>query len=426
MKFQQQPENDFLAFVREYYQRCHARVPQICVAAAKWKFEDLIPGLSDVDTRFLVKEAMSPEQWRQMSLEVGGVHAEMCRENHRWARTLEHLPGINLTVDEIADPALFYPEFRQWTFYEGDEATIAHVKSALAAVDWSSRDERHHLKRFATFFGPYQRGIDPPVNLGPWENKYALHSRFMHYFAPPLQAAVSLQLRRNVAGKLDSLRLARTIFPNAHVIDEVLAAIDCHYEAPGDYAEPRLTEIENQLAAYLRIVWGSLNGRLKLCAPCENDDVKTVRAKIAAIPADPTAEFFEGAKFGRLLEGRLRFYAEEIPWFDSAWPIRIELQRIVANFYTKPLSVYGQLRFGERLTAEEVLERLSGTLLGEQTCRDMRRFAEIASESIAPGDERRQARAVADVYQPVLVTCEALGADLLLRVKSDAEFSVAI
>lgn len=426
MKFQPQPENDFLPFVRDYYQRCHSRVPQICAIAAKWQFKDLIPGLSDVDTRFIVAGPMSPEQWRQMSLEVGRVHAEMCRETPTWARTLEHLPGINLTIDEIAEPAIFYPEFQQWTFYDGDETTISHVKSALGAVNFSSRDERHQLKRFATYFGPYNRGIDPPINLGRFENKYALHSRYMHYFAPPVQAAVSLHLRRNVPGKLDALRLARGIFPSPEIIDHVLAAVELHYETPDDYAEPRLTEIERQLETYLGDVWTSLHDRLTLVAPAAGDDADAVSAKIAAIPVDPTADFFEGVKFGRLLEGRLRFYAEEIPWFDSPWLIRNELQRTVKNFHTKPLTVYGHVRFGRRMTADEVLERLRGTLLDDQTCRAAQHFAAVASEPIAPGDERSQARAAAELYQPVLVTCETLGADLLSRVQANAEVPMAI
>lgn len=426
MTFEPAPQNDFLAFVRDYYQRCRSRVPRIRAVAAKWRFEDLIPGLSDVDTRFLVEGPMSPEDWRQMALEVGRVHADMCRENPKWARTLEHLPGINFTSDEIIEPVLFYTEVQQWTFYDGDGATTARVRAALAAVNWSSRDERHHLKRFATFFGPYQRGIDPPVNLGPWENKYALHSRFMHYFTPAVQAAVSLHLRRNVVGKLEALRLAKSLFPRPEVIHHTLGSVQNHYEAPEDYAEPRLTAIERQLETYLYEVWASLQDRLKLVMPAAGDDVDAVRAKLAAVPGDATAEFFEGVKFGRLLEGRLRFYAEEIAWFDSAWLIRNELRRIVKNFYTRPLSVYGRLRFQRRMTDDEVLEHLRGTLLDDQSCRDMRRFAAIASEPIAPGDERRQARAVADVYQPVLAVCETLGADLLARVKCGAERSVAV
>jgi hypothetical protein len=313
VKFHPPPENDFLSFVHDYFQRCRARIPQLRALAAKWRFEDLIPGLSDVDSRFIVAGPMTAADWSAMSLAVGQVHAEMCRETPAWARTLEHLPGINLTIDEITEPALFYPEFTQWTFYEGDAASIQAVRDELSRVAWSTRDERHHLKRFATFFGPYRRGIDPPVNLGAWENKYALHSRYMHYFAPPVQAAVSIHLRRNVAGKLEALRLARTMFPNPQVIDQVLESTRRHYEIAGDYAEPRLTEIERTLEAYLRDVWASLAGRATLIAPAPapapGDDAETVRAKVAGIPADPTAEFFEGAKFGRLLEGRLRFFA---------------------------------------------------------------------------------------------------------------------
>jgi hypothetical protein len=426
VKFHPRPENDFLGFVHDYFQRCQRRVPQLRAVAAKWRFEDLIPGLSDVDLRFILAAPMGASDWTHMSLEVGQVHAEMCRENAAWARTLEHLPGINLTVDEITEPALFYPEFAQWTFYEGDAESIEAVRGALSRVAWSARDERHHLKRFATFFGPYRRGIDPPVNLGPWENKYALHSRCMHYFAPPVQSAVSIHLRRNVPGKLEALRQARTMFPNPQVIDQVLESTQRHYEIAEDYAEPRLTEIERRLEDYLRDLWRSLAGRATLVAPAPGDDVQTVRAKIAAVPADPTAEFFEGAKFGRLLEGRLRFYAEQIPWFDSVWLIRNELQRMLQNFYIKPLTMYGRLSDGQALSPELMLERLAGSTLDERTCAGVREFVRIVGEPVPAGGERDRARAVADAYRPVMVMLETLGADVLMRVKCRGENVVTV
>src|SRR4051794_24647414 len=86
INFTPAPANDFDAFRREYFARCRARVPQICAVAAKWSFEDLIPGLSDFDTRFIVANGMTPDDWKRMSLEVGRVHTEMAREFPHWAR----------------------------------------------------------------------------------------------------------------------------------------------------------------------------------------------------------------------------------------------------------------------------------------------------------------------------------------------------
>ncbi len=413
MTFEPAPANDFLQFMREYYQRCLQRVPQIRAVAAKWSFEDLIPGLSDFDTRFILADDMTSEDWGRMSIEVGQTHTEMCRRFPRWARNLEHLPGINMTESEVVNPILFYPEFQQWTFYDGDPSVIEHVEQQLAKIQWSSRDELYHLKRFATFCGPYQRGIDPPVNLGPWESKYPLHSRFMHYFAPAVQSAVSLALRRNVRGKFEGLRLARGQFPNPEIIQMVLETAERHYETPELYQEPLLTEVERKLGAYLQQAWAALAGQITLTKPGHADDSVEVHRKVGALEVDPIVGFFEGVKFGRLLKGRLLFYAEAIPWFDSAWLIRNELGRIVKNFYVRPLAMYGQARFGEELAPEEVLDRLRGDLLSAKGCNDLNRFVSLASQPMESGHEREHAQNVAALYDVVLMTMEQLSADLL-------------
>jgi hypothetical protein len=413
------PPNDFLDFMRAYYTRCRARVPQIRAVAAKWAFEDLIPGLSDFDTRFIVADGMTIDDWRRMSLEVGAVHTEMCREHPKWARNLEHLPGINLTIGEATDPRLFYPEFQQWTFYAGDADVIGHVEATLAAVQWSDRDESYHLRRFATFAGPYLRGIDPPVNLGPWTDEYALHSRFMHYFTPPVQSAVSLLLRRNVRGKLESLRMARELIPNGSTIDLLFDVVARHYEVPELYVQPRLSELENELERYLESAWAALRDRVTLVSPAPGDRVDAIRAKVKAVTQPPTNAFFEGAKFGRLLKGRLLFYADTIPHFDSAWLIRNEIGRIVSNFYEKPLGIYGHVRFGNSRTPDEVLSALTGQLLRAADAHGMRRFVQVASPPIEPGLERQRARDVADSYDAVLTVVETLGDDLLAQSAPD-------
>ena len=97
--------------------------------AAKWTFEDLIPGLSDFDTRFILEGPMAAEDWNTMSLAVGAIHTDLAREFPKWARNLEHLPGVNFTVEEILDSRLFFPESQQWTFYEGDKVVLKEVQT---------------------------------------------------------------------------------------------------------------------------------------------------------------------------------------------------------------------------------------------------------------------------------------------------------
>jgi hypothetical protein len=271
----------------------------------------------------------------------------------------------------------------------------------------------YHLRRVAAYIGPYQRGIDPAINVGPCESKYPLHSRFMHYFSPPVQAMASLAAGRTIRGKFESLGLARDLLPRPQVIDMVLDSVACHYEQPESYREPRLSEIERALAGYLVEAWASLAGRTTLVQPEAGHGPDDVRRKVAAVAADPAAAFFEGVKYARFMKGRLLFYADDITWFDSIWLIRNELGRIAANFCLKPLQTYGRVRFGVALPWEQVLDRLHGGLLLANECAAMREFARVAGGLVADGGEKQRAREVAAVFEPVVATLEKLGADLL-------------
>jgi len=190
MIFEPRPENIFPEFIHCYFERCRAVCPPLRAIAGKWTFEDLIPGLSDFDTRLIFLDDVTPSNWIDLSVAVGEVHTELASQRPEWARILEHLPGLNLTQSEMIDPVTYYPEFQQWSFYIGDTGFLSPIRDALADRPWGDRDEIFHLKKFSTYYGPYRRGIDPAVNLGKWENKYPLHSRYMHYFTPPVQSAV--------------------------------------------------------------------------------------------------------------------------------------------------------------------------------------------------------------------------------------------
>ena len=58
MIFAPAPPNEFREFIQLYYERCRQVCPKLIAAAGKWEFEDLIPGLSDFDTRFIFSDAM--------------------------------------------------------------------------------------------------------------------------------------------------------------------------------------------------------------------------------------------------------------------------------------------------------------------------------------------------------------------------------
>ena len=414
MNFEPRPENPFPKYIETYFTRCQAVCPKLRAIAGKWTFEDLIPGLSDFDARLIFADGVTVDEWSSMSIAVGKVHTELAKEVPGWARILEHLPGLNLAVGELTNPRFFYPEFQQWSYYLGDDGTIETIRGYLKEKPWTDRDEFFHLKKFSVYFGPYQRGIDPAVNIGPWESKYPLHSRFMHYFCPPVQSAVSLVRRRGIAGKLDALRQAREIFPNPDVIDMILEAVNRHYEAPEYYAEPRLTQIERQLEAYLRDVYRVLADHVTLIRIDPADEPEDLKAKVAAVQTDPVQRFYEGVKFSRFMKGRLLFYATPIAWFDTRWLIGIELGRIVPNFYTQPLKTFGLIRYKESLSPEQVLSRLEGRELPADICATYRQFAELAARPLEDGKEKQRAFEVAQIFDSVQIVIEALG-DLLYR-----------
>ncbi len=409
MKFTPKPPNTFQEFIETYFNLCRERCPKLKVIAGKWTFEDLIPGLSDFDTRFIFDDNISVEEWNRISIAVGEVHTELAVERPEWARILEHLPGINLMYSELIDPTFYYPEFQQWSFYLGDEKMIESIKEYLAGREWSKRDEYFHIKKFSVYYGRYIRGIDPPVNLGPWENKYPLHSRFMHYFTPPIQSAISIIKRRGIAGKFESLRQAREIFGKPEVIDMILDAVDKHYQIPEYYEEPKLTEIEDILEEYLRSVYRVLVDYVKIVSLSPEDGPEDLRRKINELKVDPVGEFFDGARFCRLMKGRLLFYSKEIDWFDSTWLIRNELGRMVRNFYERPLRSFAKVYFGEDILPEQVLSKLENeAILTKDICDDVRKFVELVDSPIEEGQERIRARQVAELYDSILYMIESL------------------
>jgi hypothetical protein len=387
--------------------------PELIGIAGKWDPEDLLPGLSDFDTRFMFSSRVGPADWPQISVAIGEVHKGVAIERPDWARILEHLPGLNYTFAELTDPAYYYPEFLQWTVYDGDPGAIRAFTSYTSNRAWAAADELFQLRRFSTYFGPYLRGIDPPVNLGPWENKYALHSRFMHYFAPAVQAAVSLIERRTERGKLASLRAARARLPNPEVIDMTLEAVDRHYEIPEWYSGERLAEIERLLETYLHDAYSAILPSLTVIDGCRGDSPRELKIRVAAVPRNFVSEFLESARFSRLMKGRLLFYAAEVPGFDSTWLIHNELNRIVRNFYDQPLRAFSRGFFRTESSPGEVLRRLSGSLLSESSCRDILRFADVAGRPVSAGQEKQRAREVAACMEAVQTMHETLATKLV-------------
>jgi len=329
VKFMPKPENDFCEFIELYYNECRKRFPKIEALTGKWRFEDLVPGLSDFDGRFICSNDMTDDDWCSMSFAIGKVHLELCRRYPKWHRILEHLPSIAVTWDEFADESLFLPEYLQWSFYHcSNDKEMEKAQNVLKMHVWDYRDEYYHIKRFLNFYGLYIRDIDPAINLGPYEDKYFLHSRLMHYFTPPIQAAVSIILKDTIKGKKEALRLASNIFSGVTMFGETLGIIDKHYEVPALYVNPGMSALEERLFNALCIVKSKMSESITLTFKNEGEDVLDWKHAIANYNMPVKFTIFDSMKFSRLNKGRLYFYVNTPDNFQNMWLIRNELKRM--------------------------------------------------------------------------------------------------
>lgn len=398
--FARPPENDFAQYIWTYYEKCRSYFDRIEAIAGKWMFRDLIPGMSDFDTRFIVSDGMTADDWCRMSTAIGEAHLELCHKYACWARNLEHLPGINLTWSELISEKMYYSEYQQWSFYITEAPQqLSNALGWLAKRAWDAKDEYFHLKKFCAYYGRYNRSIDPPVNLGVHESKYPLHSRLMHYFTPAVQAAISLLERRNIAGKFDALEIAQRRFPELKcwgIVNEILCA---DYRTPKWYCEPSLSDLEDQLEAALRAISVRLRGSLSMISEEVGPDVNAWKAALQHDRVDPATVLFENARFSRLMKGRLQFYAKAPPHFETSWLIRNELRRIRHNFFCAPITVYWRARSGERTSDPfAILDQLCGEVLTPTEAAATKEFARLSSGHWVPGEEKAIALSIADVF----------------------------
>lgn len=400
MNFAPKPENDFAEFIRTYYQECRYRFDKIEAVAGKWMFRDLIPGMSDFDTRFILADSMTADDWCRMSTAIGEVHLSLCRRFPCWARNLEHLPGINLTWNELASERSYYPEYQQWTFYYCEQPRkLGEVTQKLARRGWNEKDEYFHLKKFCLYFGRYDRNIDPPINLGVHTNKYPLHSRLMHYFCPPVHSAVCLLERRNIVGKMDAFELAERHFPNLRCWGLIREILHAGYETPKWYQEPFLTELEDELEAALQAMVPQLREAVTLIPPGAGTDIAAWKKALQNVPVDPALVILDNAKFSRLMKGRLRFYIQAPPHFDSIWLIQNELRRIGNNFFRVPFRTYWKLRMGETVQDPvTILDRLRSDPLTDTEIAATKEFARLTPGHWEEGREKEVATAIADIF----------------------------
>jgi hypothetical protein len=400
MRFAPKPENDFAHYIRTYYDECRSRFDKIQAIAGKWMFRDLIPGMSDFDTRFLCADDMTAEGWCRMSMAVGEAHLSLCRRSPAWVRNLEHLPGVNLTWAELMGERSYYPEYRQWSFYHSENPRrLTLALQRLADRPWDDKDEYFHLRKFCLYYGRYNRTIDPAINMGSHANKYPLHSRLMHYFSPPVQSAMSILERRPFVGKFEAFEAAAERFPEFGCWETVWEILHANYETPKWYEEPYRTQLEDDLEEALKRLAHALRQAITLVPEEAGVDIPAWKAALARVPVDPALVIFDNAKFSRLMKGRLHFYAHAPAYFDTRWLIRNELNRIGTNFFVAPFRAYWRLVSGESVNdPAEILGSLEGHPLTAGEVAATREFHRLTARKWDEGTETEAALAIAAVF----------------------------
>jgi hypothetical protein len=394
------PENDFAEFIRVYYEESRAQFDKIEAFAAKWRFEDLIPGLSDVDSRLICHDSMTVEEWCRLSSLLGELHLDLCCRYPQWARNLEHPPGAHLTWAELNAAGYYSPECHHWTFYHSQQPDkVQAVIQSLAARPWDSVDEHFYLSKFCAYYGRYDRALDPPINLGAHADRHPLHSRIMHYFNPPVHAAVCLLKRHHFAGKWEAFAAAAQICPELrcwNMAQEILAA---DYRTPQWVREPLLTELEDELETALQALETRLREVITLIPREAGTDVATWKQALQAVPVDPARVVFDRYKFARLVKGRLWFYLHAPAHFEALWLIQNELGRLGDYYFRTPFRTYWQARTGEMVEdPTTILDELRGELLTDADIAAVREFVRLTPRQWEVGRERETTAEIVAIF----------------------------
>jgi hypothetical protein len=324
---------------------------------AKWEKRDLVPGLSDLDFRVICDDHTSVDDWIAVDCLAGRIQLDMVRAHPEWNRINEHTAGAGLTVSEVLDGRFSNPEYAVWTLWWGRQDWFDRLKGQTAAREFDATDERYHLSKFLHYYSPYIHGIDPPVNLGPLEPKYALHSRCWHYFAPPVLSAAAILARKNFCGKWEGLTWLRDSGYVAEQIDAVFHQVDAHYETPEQTGAARLQAFEDLLFSGFEQLFPLLVDSIEHLDIDRSASPADLKRQLASSESDPFAELTENVRYARIRAGRYYFYVNAPDHFDVSRLFYYELNwikrltdPIIANLCT--------LLDDQSLSPEQCFERL--------------------------------------------------------------------
>ena len=334
-----------------------AKSPHLVALVAKWEKSDLVPGLSDLDFRAVCDDQTNAEDWVEIDSHLGQIHLDMVRTHPEWNRINEHTPGAGLTVGELMDERFYNPEYAVWDLWWGEASWFNELRELVSSRPFGPIEEHYHLSRFLGYYSPYIYGIDPPINLGPFEPKYPLHSRCWHYFAPPMLSAASLLARRNLPGKRNALKWLRD---HGYVVEQaeaVLYQVDHHYDTPELADETRLRAFEKLLFSGFEELLELLHASVRDLDLMSLTSPDPMKKQLASIGTAPLADLMEIVRFARIRAGRYYFYVNAPAHFDTRQLFIWELNWI-RKLSQGVFSCVGSILGDDDLEPEECLAQL--------------------------------------------------------------------
>ncbi|NOX55326.1 MAG: hypothetical protein GXP27_12990 [Planctomycetes bacterium] len=333
----------------------------VVALVAKWEKRDLVPGLSDLDFRVICDDQTSADDWIAIDRLAGQVHLEMVRAHPEWNRINEHTPGAGMTISEVLDSRFSNPEYAVWSLWWGRRDWFDRLKARMVARRFDAADERYHLSKFLQYYSPYIHGIDPPINLGALEPKYAMHSRCWHYFAPPMLSAAAILARKNFSGKWEALSWLRDNGLVTEQVDAVFQQLEAHYETPERTCADRLHAFEELLFAGFKQLYPLLLESIEHLNVDRSTSPGQLKKRLEAASADPLATLMEHIRYARIRSGRYAFYLNAPSHFDARRLLRYELNWI--RKLTEPIVDSLRTLLGDpNLSHEQCFDRLGLTV----------------------------------------------------------------
>ncbi|MCC6445545.1 MAG: hypothetical protein IT210_19080 [Armatimonadetes bacterium] len=236
--------DDYLEAAMWLGRRCEERAGEDFVCTySKHQVSDLTPGLSDWDTRLILRNGVTAERWREVYPASVEAYLEMLRVRPQWARLLEHPPGYVFTPSETRVFLQHNQEALCWEMLWGAEPA-----ERIRPLPEEAR-RAHRLSLLSTFLGYYRPddpSTDPPINLDPaYLPRYPLYSSAAHYFMPMLRAVMGLLNGDAGYAKKQGIAVAMERLGDHPVLTAIQDAIAQGYDAPDLLDENRLESLRN-------------------------------------------------------------------------------------------------------------------------------------------------------------------------------------